>query len=108
MVAAGRHDLEIVNEALGYRVTRTVQVAAGETASIKLEWPKGSIAFNAQPWAEVWLDGERLGETPIGNVQVPIGPHRVVFRHPELGEQIHNVAVTLTAPARISADMRKR
>jgi hypothetical protein len=108
MVAAGRHDVEIVNELLGYRVTRTVQVAPGETASIKLEWPNGSIAFNAQPWADVWLDGQHLGETPIGNVQVPIGPHRVVFRHPELGEQTQNVSVTLTAPARISADMRTR
>ena len=108
MVAAGRHELEIVNEALGYRVSRVVTVTAGTTAAIKLEWPKGSLALNALPWAEVWVDGERLGETPIGNVVVPIGNHRVVFRHPELGEQAHNVTVTLTAPARISADMRKR
>ena len=108
MVAAGRHDLEIVNEALGYRVTRTVQVPPGETATIRLEWPTGSLALNAQPWADVWLDGERIGETPIGNVQVPIGAHRVVFRHPELGEQAHNITVTLSAPARVSADMRKR
>jgi hypothetical protein len=108
MVAAGKHDLEIVNESLGYRVSRSVQVSAGSTSAIRLEWPNGSLALNAQPWAEVWLDGERLGETPIGNVQVPIGAHRVAFRHPELGEQTHNVTVTLTAPARISADMRKR
>jgi hypothetical protein len=108
MVSAGRHDLEIVNEALGYRVSRVVTVTAGNTAVIKLEWPKGTMALNALPWAEVWVNGERLGETPIGNVAVPIGNHRVVFRHPELGEQAHNVTVTLTAPARISADMRKR
>jgi serine/threonine protein kinase len=108
MVSAGRHELEIVNDALGYRLTRTVQVTAGNTAVVKLEWPKGSLALNATPWAEVWVDGERLGETPLGNVVVPIGAHRVVFRHPELGEQTHNITVTLTAPARVSADMRTR
>jgi hypothetical protein len=108
MLSAGRHELDIVNEALGYRVTRAVQVTAGVTASVRLEWPKGSLALNATPWADVWLNGERLGETPIGNVQVPIGAHRVVFRHPELGEQAHNITVTLNAPARVSADMRKR
>lgn len=108
MVAAGGHELEIVNEALGYRVRRAVQVTAGNTSAIKLDWPRGSLALNALPWAEVWLDGERLGETPIGNMQVPIGVHRVVFRHPELGEEAHDVTVTLNAPARISADMRKR
>ena len=45
---------------------------------------------------------------PGGNLQVPIGPHDVVFRHPDLGEQHHAVSVTLTAPARLSVDLRKK
>jgi hypothetical protein len=108
MVSAGKHELEIANEALGYRTTRTVQVTPGKVSPIRVEAPKGSMSFNAQPWADVWLDGERLGETPIGNVMVPIGEHSVVFRNPELGEQRYTVMVTLTAPARVSADLRKR
>ena len=66
------------------------------------------MALNAQPWADVWLDGEHIGETPIGNVAVPIGAHEVVFRHPELGEQTVRTTVTLAAPARLSVDLRKR
>ena len=108
MVSAGRHELNIVNEALGYRSSRVVQVTPGNVSSIRLDWPKGTMALNALPWAEVWVDGERVGDTPIGNVLVPIGPHEIVFRHPELGEQAHKVIVTLTAPARVSADLRKR
>jgi serine/threonine protein kinase len=106
MVTAGPHELTLVNDALGYRSSRVVQVVPGSVSAIRLDWPKGSLALNALPWAEVWVDGERLGETPIGSVQVPIGPHDVVFRHPELGEQSHKVTVTLTAPARVSADLR--
>jgi hypothetical protein len=108
MVSVGRHELEVVNEALGYRTTRTVNVSPGQVAPVRLDWPKGALAINAQPWAEVWIDGERLGETPIGNVAVPIGPHDVVFRHPEFGEQVVRTTVTLTAPARLSVDLRKR
>jgi hypothetical protein len=108
MVAVGRHELDIVNEALGLRVTRVVNVSPGQVSAVKFEWPNGSMALNAQPWAEVWVDGERVGETPIGNVSVPIGPHEVVFRHPELGEQVVRTTVTLTAPARLSVDLRKR
>ena len=82
MVAVGRHELEIVNETLGYRAVRTVDVAPGLVAAVKPDWPKGSLAVNALPWAEVSIDGERVGETPIGSVAVPIGTHEIVFRHP--------------------------
>ncbi len=108
MVSAGRHELELVNEAVGYRQVRTVQVPAGRVSPIKVEWPKGSIAINALPWAEVWIDGERVGETPIGNLSLPIGPHDILFRHPELGEQRFAATVSLKAPARVSVDLRKK
>jgi len=108
MVTAGKHDIELVNEIVGYRATRTVQVPAGKVAAIKVEWPKGTIAINALPWADVWIDGERIGETPIGNLALPIGPHEILFRHPELGEQKYAATVTLAAPARVSVDLRKK
>ena len=108
MVSAGRHEIEIVNETLGYRGTRTVQVSPGKVTPIHLEFPKGAIALNAIPWADVWVDGEKAGETPIGNLQLAIGPHEFVFRHPELGEQHHTATVTLKAPARLSVDLRKK
>jgi hypothetical protein len=108
MMAAGKHDIDVVNDTLGYRQTRTVAVAAGKTAALKLDWPKGSIAINALPWAEVWIDGERIGETPIGNLQLPIGPHEILFRHPDLGEQKYATTVSLKAPVRVSVDLRKK
>jgi hypothetical protein len=108
MVSAGPHDLEIVNEALGYRTMRSLQVAAGRVSPVAVEMPKGTLAVNAQPWAEVWIDGERIGETPIGNLSMSIGSHSVLFRHPELGEQHHTALVTLKGPTRLSVDMRKQ
>ena len=108
MVSVGRHDLEVVNEAIGYRAVKTVNVAPGQTATIKLDLPKAPMALNAVPWAEVWVDGDRVGETPIGSVQVSIGPHEVVFRHPELGERRVVTTVTLAGPAKVSVDMRKK
>jgi len=108
MMAAGRHEITIKNEPLGYRVARTIQVPAGKVASVKVDFPNGTIAINAIPWAEVWIDGEKVGETPIGNLPVRIGPHEIVFRHPELGEQRHAITVTMNNPARLSVDMRQK
>jgi hypothetical protein len=62
MVSVGRHELDIVNEALGYRTAHTVNVAPGRVSQISLDWPTGSISVNALPWAEVWIDGKLMGD----------------------------------------------
>jgi hypothetical protein len=108
MMSAGTHQLELVNEVLGYRSLRTVQVTGGKVSPIKVDFPKGTIAINAIPWAVVWIDGEKVGETPIGNLQVSLGSHEIVFRNPDLGEQRQVATVTLVAPARLSVDLRKQ
>jgi hypothetical protein len=106
MIAAGRHELDFVSEALGYRSTRVVQVGPGKVSSLTLDLPQGVVNLNAAPWAEVWIDGRRVGETPIGNLSVSIGPHEVVFKHPQLGEKRQAISVTLGAPLRVSVDMK--
>ena len=107
MLAAGRHELELVNPTLNYRVTRVVTVTAGKQMTISPEVPQGAVNLNAAPWAEVFVDGQRVGETPIGNLAVPVGPHEIVFRHPQFGEKRHAVSVTAGVPVRISVEMRK-
>jgi hypothetical protein len=106
MMAAGRHVLTLVNETLKYREQKIVAVAPGKVAAFRIELPKGSVNLNAMPWAEVFIDGKRVGETPIGNLEVPIGPHEIVFRHPQLGEKRHAISVTAAAPVRLSVAMK--
>ena len=107
LVPAGSHDLELTNVALGYRVSRRVRVTPGQTASIVLEAPQGRLHINALPWAEVWIDGQRAGETPIGNFSLPIGTHELLFRHPEFGELKRTVTVGAGTPTRVGVDLRK-
>ena len=107
LVPAGSHELELTNAALGYRVTRTAQVVAGQTLSITLKAPQGTLSINALPWAEVWVDGKPAGETPIGNLSLTIGNHELLFRHPEFGEQRKTVTVGALAPVRVGVDLRK-
>ena len=106
MLPAGTHDIELVNEAVGYRSSRQVEVAPGKTTTVAVELPFGTISINAQPWAEVWIAGERIGETPIANLSRRVGSYEIVFRHPQLGERRENVVVTLRQPVRLGVDMR--
>ena len=106
-MASGAHVLDFVNTDVGYRTRRTIDVAAGETMRVTLEVPLGALSVNALPWAELWVDGSRVGETPVGNLPVRIGQHDVVLKHPELGERRLQVLVRANTPARASVDMSK-
>lgn len=108
MLPVGTQELEFVNQAVGYRARRTVNVQAGKTSALKLDAPTGTVHINAVPWAEVWMDGRRIGDTPIGNLSASIGTRELVFRHPDLGERKASVMVTLREPTRISMDLRKK
>ena len=108
MLPGGEHDLEIVADQIGYRSTRKVRVSAGQATSLALELPKAAVSINAVPWAEVLIDGTRLGETPLGNVSIAPGPHELVFRHPQFGERRTTTMVSLKETNRISMDMRSR
>jgi hypothetical protein len=108
MLPAGDHDVEFTNEALGLSVRRVVRVTAGKTAATKIDVPNGVLSINAQPWAEVFVDGERVGETPIGNLSRRVGTHEVIFKHPDLGERRETVVVAVGKPARIGVDLRKK
>ena len=106
VAAAGRHEFEFVNSALGYRARRVVNLKAGAVVSLSLPHPEGRISINATPWAEVWIDNMHVGETPLANLSIPIGEHEVSFRHPSFREQRHTAVVRFDAPTRISADLR--
>lgn len=107
MVSAGRHDLDFVNEVLGYRRSRSVVIEPGRTAGITLDVPVASLSVNASPWAEVVVDGLPRGETPLANLKLPLGQHKVNLRHPTLGERTETVTIGLNGANRLSVDLRE-
>jgi hypothetical protein len=82
-------------------------IRPGKVTPLDIELPTGRLQVNAIPWSEVLIDGERAGDTPLGNLQLPIGPHRILFRHPQFGEQTRTVVIAVGALTRLSVDLRK-
>lgn len=103
----GAHVLTFRNERLGFRTTHSVSVTAGKSTILTVDVPKGTLVVTSTPPAEVWLDGSRIGRTPLDNVPVTIGAHDLVLRHPELGDHRQLLSVTLDSPTRIAVDLRK-
>lgn len=108
LLETGRHTLDLVNESIGYQSRQVVEVTPGKITRIPVQFPDGTLNVNALPWAEVFVDGRRIGVTPIGNLVIAAGSHEVVFRHPEFGEVKRRIDVTLLTPARLSVDLQRK
>jgi hypothetical protein len=106
MLPAGRHELTLTNRELGYKGVQQVEVEPGEVRSVTID-PRGPASFNAVPWAEVWLDGQKLGDTPLANVRVPIGVREFVFKNPQYGERKVTATIRADQPAAIGVDFTK-
>ena len=102
VTTAGTHQLDFINPSLGFRASRPVTFRAGEITTLAVAVPPGRLSVNAEPWAEIWIDNRPMGETPLANLEIPIGEHEVIFRHPDLGERRQNVIVRADTVARVS------
>jgi hypothetical protein len=106
MLAPGHHHLVLTNGDLGYRAEEDVEVTAGEVGSVRIE-PTGHANFNAIPWAEVWSNGKKIGDTPIANHTLPLGSQEFLFKHPQLGERKVSATIRAGQPAAVAVDFTK-
>lgn len=106
MLPPGHHTLKLSNDDLGYTTTENVDIQPGEATRIQLD-PKGVANINAAPWADVYVDGQKVGETPLANLPISLGVREIVFKNPQLGERKVIATITAGTPAIISVDFNK-
>jgi len=103
VTTAGKHELDFVNSAFGYRSHQVVEIKAGQIVPMKISPPDGRVSVNAVPWAQVLINGNPVGETPLANLPLAVGEHEITFRHPQLGQQTQKIIVKSNTLSRVSA-----
>jgi hypothetical protein len=103
VTTAGRHELDFINTTVGYKSRQIVDIKAGQIVRLTITPPNGRVSANAVPWAQVWIDGNQIGETPLANLPLSVGEHQVTFRHPQFPEQTQKFVVKSDALTRVSA-----
>ncbi len=106
MLSPGLHQLTLTSRELGYKSVQIVDIEPGEERSISVQ-PTGELNVNAVPWAEVWMNDKKVGETPVAGLQVPLGTHEIVFKNPQFPERRVTVTVTARTPVAASVDFSK-
>ena len=56
---------------------------------------------------KVLIDGKSVGETPIGNLSIPLGEHEIILRHPQLGEIRRTALVRSDVITRVTANLER-
>jgi hypothetical protein len=92
MLAAGTHDLRLTSRALSYDVVKQVEVKPGETTTVRLA-PTSPVTVTATETMDVWLDGTRVGSTPVNAMQVAVGVHEVLVKKPNGAERKYSITV---------------
>jgi len=106
LLPAGSHTLQLENRALGYRETRSVEIRPGEVTRIAVEPPPSTLTVTSTTPAEVMIDGEHVGATPLAGVPIKLGTRDIVVRSSSGAERRITLTVT-AAPARIDVDFSK-
>jgi hypothetical protein len=106
MLPAGPHDLRFSNRALGFEQSQHVELKPGDRLTISIKAPKTTLSVNATEPAEVWLDGVRLGDTPLADAPVDLGTHELVVRRAAGGERRQTIRATVQ-PVSVAIDFSK-
>ena len=104
MISAGRHELEFVNDQRGFRDTRIVNVGPGATIPLSIDKTEGTLRVDAPEGSEIFIDGTRVGEAPLGEQTVTLGIREVLVKHPQMGEKKVSATVTSAAPADVKVE----
>ncbi|MEL6759052.1 MAG: PEGA domain-containing protein, partial [Myxococcota bacterium] len=82
----GSQTLRIVNR--GEFVDREIRVhvKAGESVSKSVTLTRGSLAIRADPWADVYINEQRVGTTPMPALRLVEGLYVLDFRNPATGK----------------------
>jgi hypothetical protein len=83
-----------------------VEIEPGETASISVVPPPSALTVTASAPGEVFVDGQRAGETPLTDYPVNLGTRDIVVRAASGAERRFTTTVT-TVPVRLDVDFSK-
>jgi hypothetical protein len=94
MLPPGRHQVRVVSRALAYDVVHPVDLKPGDTTHLTVNPAPSTLTLTASETVGVWLDGEKVGETPLTAVPATLGTHDLLVRRANGGERRLTITVT--------------
>ena len=89
------------------RASSSSASSVGSKAPIGASEQRGTLNISVRPWAHVYVNGERKGETPIIGLALPAGEHELRLENAELAvTRVVRVTITAGESSTYRADLR--
>lgn len=105
MLTPGPHELHLENRALGYEEVRHVNVKPGEVATLQVTPSRSALTVRATEDAQVWVDGEVAGDTPLVAFPVALGTHEVIVKR--AGDERRVIVTSTVKPVDLTVDFSR-
>jgi hypothetical protein len=66
---------------------------------------KGALLVLVTPWADVSIDGNVVGQTPLARIPLSPGPHSVLITHPDYQPFPRKVTIQPGETFRLAVDL---
>lgn len=106
LLSPGLHELTFENRALGFRDVQRVSIRPGGTTSVTLAPPPGLLSVTSSEPAEVMVDGEAVGATPLADLPTRIGTRDITVTAASGAVRRLTMTVT-TGPVRVDVDFTR-
>src|SRR5262245_14033855 len=105
LLPPGMHDLRVSNRTLGYEATWKVEVKPGATTNLRVTPGPSKLTVTSPEPAEVWVDGTKVGDTPLNAAPVQLGTHEILVKRAGGAERRYTITVGVK-PFTLDADFR--
>jgi len=104
-VPAGTLTLRLVHDRKGVDFSARVKVDKDQDTRQTIVVPKGRLKVVVRSWADVYVDGTKIGTTPFGAKDLFAGKHEVRLVNPKLGkDERESVLVKPGEDAKVKRD----
>jgi eukaryotic-like serine/threonine-protein kinase len=103
---AGKIKLKVVGPRGVFKMVDLV-IRRGKHITRNVSFGQGTLRIVIRPWADVWIDGKKMGQTPMGAIKLLEGSHQVSLINSELGKKIdRRVTIKPGRETKIQLDWR--
>jgi hypothetical protein len=100
LLKPGAHSIRFENRALDFSQTRPIEIEPGGTTRVSVDVPDSTLTITGSVGAEVFVDGTKVGQTPLTDFPVKIGPRDVMVVAPS-GATRHGSVTVTTKPTQL-------